>query len=206
MYCTFHSPNLLVLVERVILCLLLQATYLTLEGKVAGVGANCCCCSNCSSRSSKCDWNSISFCSMSSNYSIMWNNSYVWIHLPLFGCVCMCVCVYVCVYVCVCVCVCVCACVYMCECVCVCVCECVCVCMCACMCLKTLCIDERTWYTLAHDRQSCLLQCTSGPSTLTVPLQPQSNLLACNVCAQGPLDGHKTWQGTNVTVVEESSI
>ena len=59
--------------------------------------------------------------------------------------------------------------------------------------LKVFSIDERTWYALAHGRQSWLLQCTRGAST--VPLQPQSNLLVCCVYTQGPLDDHNVLYG-----------
>ena len=45
-------------------------------------------------------------------------------------------------------------------------------------------INESTWYALAHDRQSWLLQYTRGASQ--VPLQLQQNSLVCLVCAQDP--------------------
>ena len=48
--------------------------------------------------------------------------------------------------------------------------------------LKKFSIDENTWYALVHDRQSWLLQYTSGAST--VPLQPQGDLLVCSVCTR----------------------
>ena len=48
--------------------------------------------------------------------------------------------------------------------------------------LKTFHINENTWYALAHDRQSWLLQYTRGASQ--VPLQLQHNLLVCSVCTR----------------------
>ena len=40
-------------------------------------------------------------------------------------------------------------------------------------------IDEKTWYTLVHDRQSSLLKCTRGISA--VLLQLHDNMLVYNV-------------------------
>ena len=82
---TFNLPAVLLylaLVAGVTLCLLLLTTCLILEeDDIAGVGAKCCCCSNCFSRCSKCDCNSTSFRSMSSNYIVMWGTIYdmLWI-------------------------------------------------------------------------------------------------------------------------------
>ena len=48
--------------------------------------------------------------------------------------------------------------------------------------LKTFHINENTWYTLAHDRQSWLFQYTRGASQ--VPLQLWHDLLVCSVCTR----------------------
>ena len=48
--------------------------------------------------------------------------------------------------------------------------------------LKTFRINESTWYALAHDRQSWLLQYTKGASQ--VPLQLRHDLLVCSVCTR----------------------
>ena len=48
--------------------------------------------------------------------------------------------------------------------------------------LKIFRINESTWYGLAHDRQSWLLQYTRGASQ--VPLQLRHDLLVCSVCTR----------------------